>query len=128
MEQSEAVRRTALAVYDAINGHDEAALRRHFDTGPDHLSVGTAAGEVWRGGDVVVANFAQQFQQAPGLRLTPGSCDAYAAGDVGWLFDQPTISGPGMPESVARLTAVLQRERGEWKVVHSHLSLPGDGA
>ena len=128
MEKSEAIRRATLAVYDAINNHDEVGIKQYFDSGPEHLSVGTGATEVWRGGDVIVRNFAEQFRQMAGLRFTPGESEAFAAGDAGWLFDQPTISAPGMPDTVARLTAVFARDGGDWKIVHSHLSLPSDNA
>lgn len=124
MEKSEAVRRAGIAVYEALNQHDEAAITQYFDSGPDHLSVGTGADEVWHGGDVVAKNFSEQFRQMPELRFTPGEIEAFADGDVGWLFDQPTVSGPGMPDTPARLTAVLQRHGSDWKVVHSHLSVP----
>lgn len=124
MEQSEAIRRAGIAIYDALNDHDEVAIRLSFDSGPDHLSVGTGADEVWQGGDVVVEQIAEQFRQMPELRFTPGDIVAFADGDVGWLFDQPTVSGPGMPTSAARLTAVFQRQGTAWKVAHSHLSLP----
>ena len=124
MERSEAIRRVGIAVYDALNEHDDAAITLHFDSGPEHLSVGTAAHEIWRGGEVVARNFAEQFRQVPDLRFTPGDIVAFADGDVGWLFDQPTVTGPGMPGTAARLTAVFQRQGGSWKVVHSHLSLP----
>src|SRR5688572_2625710 len=124
MEQSEAVRRAGIAVYEALNVHDEDAVTRLFDSGPEHLSVGTGADEVWRGGDVVTKSFAEQFRQMPELRFTPGDIVAFADGDLGWLFDQPTVSGPGMPGTRARLTAVFQRHGSEWKVAHSHLSLP----
>lgn len=124
MEKSEAVRRATLAVYEAINDNDEAGIKRCFDSGPEHVAVGSAAEEVWCGSEVVIQNFADQFRQMPDLRFTPGQIRAYAAGDSGWAFDQPTISAPGMPDTVARLTVVFLRQEGEWTVVHSHLSLP----
>lgn len=124
MQQSEEIRRAGIAIYDALNQHDAAAVAQYFDSGPSHLSVGTAADEVWQGGDVVVKNFEEQFRQMPELRFTAGDIVAYADGDTGWLFDQPTVSGPGMPATTARLTAVFHRQGAEWKVAHSHLSLP----
>lgn len=123
MEQSEEVRRVALRIYDALNAKDEVAVKEFFDSGPDAINIGTARGEVVRGGDAVVATFAEQFRQAPGMQFTPGAIDSRAEGDVGWLYDEPTIVGPDGTEVVARLTGVLRRNGTSWQVVHSHLSL-----
>ena len=48
---------------------------------------------------------------------------AYARGDVGWFADQPSWLFADGTRAEMRMSAVLQRERGAWRVVHSHLSI-----
>jgi len=65
------------------------------------------------------------------LRFEPGPLRAWAAGDLGWAFDEPTVSVPDGPSLVTRLTAVLERgEDGVFRFLHQHYSfaIPDDVA
>lgn len=126
MQQSETIRRIALDIYEALNTHDETVVKDYFDSGPDHVMVGTLAHEVFHGSDAVLGLFRDQFRETPELHFEPGQIESHVNGDVAWLFDQPTISAPGVSDQSARLTVVLARVDGRWVVVHSHLSLPSD--
>ena len=58
-----------------------------------------------------------------GLRLEAGEEPrGYEEGPMGWVADRPMAV---LPEGAisTRLTGVVRREEGEWKVVHIHLSV-----
>lgn len=48
---------------------------------------------------------------------------AYEHGDMGWYADRPIWHFADGTEAEMRVSAVLQREPGGWRVVHSHLSV-----
>ena len=59
----------------------------------------------------------------------PRNPKAFTEGTVGWAADRPTfvVGGKEIP---LRLTLVLHREGGEWKVVqlHSSIGVPNEEA
>jgi hypothetical protein len=42
---------------------------------------------------------------------------------MGWVVDQPTFILPDASAFQTRLTAVVRREDGRWKIVHAHFSV-----
>jgi hypothetical protein len=42
---------------------------------------------------------------------------------MGWLADQPTFVLPDGSSFETRLTAVVRKEDGQWKLVHAHFSV-----
>jgi hypothetical protein len=44
-------------------------------------------------------------------------------GDVGWVVDRPTIELAGGGRFETRLTFVVHRQDGAWKIVHTHTSV-----
>jgi ketosteroid isomerase-like protein len=57
------------------------------------------------------------------LRLEAGEDPrGYEEGSMGWVADRPRLAMPDGTIST-RLTGVLRREEGEWRLVHIHLSV-----
>jgi hypothetical protein len=62
--------------------------------------------------------------QEPGEGLTAGpNPSAWARGDVGYYVDQPTWHFADGTKAEMRLSAVLQREAGGWRIVQAHQSV-----
>ncbi len=57
-----------------------------------------------------------------GFPVQAGNPVAYSQGDVGWIADQGTMAGPDGTTDF-RVTVVVVRDRGEWKVAHMPFSL-----
>lgn len=96
-----------------------------FSSFPDVSSFGTAPDEWWLGRDTLiqVVETERQAREGLGLSYLPGHPDAWAEGDFGWVTDQPVIRLPNGHEQAFRLTSVMHKENGTWKVVHQHFSL-----
>lgn len=58
-----------------------------------------------------------------GTRLEGADPRAYEEGSLGWAVDEPRFVFPDGSRLPARLTGVLRREDGDWKVVHPHFSV-----
>ncbi len=85
---------------------------------PATLVIGTAPGE-W-----VTERPRLRFGfEAEGLAVEAGDPIGYVEGSLGWVVDQPTFFFPDGSAMDARLTAVMHREDGRWKLVHMHLSV-----
>lgn len=59
-----------------------------------------------------------------GLRLVPGHFDVHLQGGVAWAEGLGRIINTSGDERPVRMTGVLVREQGRWKMVQSHASLP----
>ncbi len=61
--------------------------------------------------------------EAEGLRLESKDPVGYEEGSLGWVVDQPAFVFPDGSVMQSRLTAVMRREDGRWKLVHLHHSV-----
>jgi hypothetical protein len=59
-----------------------------------------------------------------GLRLVADHFDVHLHGGVAWVEGLGRIVNPGGDERPVRMSGVLVREQGRWKMVQSHASLP----
>lgn len=58
-----------------------------------------------------------------GVAFEAGAIRAWAAGDMGWAVDEPTIVIPGGPRLTTRMTAVLRRDPDDtFRLLHQHYS------
>jgi ketosteroid isomerase-like protein len=108
--------------YRAGNGSELDTINRMLSTSDGMLVLGTDPREWWEGSDKIRSMFAIQMQEMGSLPLTAGNPVAYVEGSMGWIADQPTLTFPDASMQV-RLSVVVHREDGEWKLVHAHLSL-----
>jgi ketosteroid isomerase-like protein len=117
MDRSPDVRADYLAFCDRLSAGDVAS----FDdlvADDAKLIIGTAPGE-W-----IDDRARMRFGfEAEGLRLEPGEPQAYEEGTMGWVVDEPTFVFPDGSEVPIRLTAVMRRDAGRWKIVHGHFSV-----
>ena len=122
MEPSEEIRRVVERWMVAISEADaDSALGRlaeHSGT----LMIGSDAAEWWHGAEAR-AVWARQIEEMGAYPLTVHSIEAWEEGTVGWASARCAV-GWGGTTWEARATCVLHLERGEWKVVQGHWSLP----
>ena len=123
MEPSEEIRRIIDRWTRAIaEGDAESALGRLSDHSGT-LVVGTDPAEWWRGRDIR-AVWGRQIEELTGaFSVRADEIEAWEEGSVGWASVKETVSVDGRTLE-ARATYVLRLERGEWKVVQVHWSLP----
>ncbi len=84
--------------------------------------IGTDLAEWWHGPDAR-AIWARQIEELGTFPFTCDEIEAWEEGSVGWASVKETILWGG-EQIDSRATYVLHLERGEWKVVNVHWSLP----
>ena len=108
--------------YQAFASSDIEALERMSSDDEGAVGIGTDPDEWWVGGRDIKAAMREQLADAQ-LTIRPGSPEIGQAGDVGWFADRPVFLTADRREIPCRLTGVLRREGGEWKLVQSHTSI-----
>ena len=122
MERSEELVGVMEDLYEAMRSGDVS----NFESAAadDLLVIGTDPQEWWSGRDTVLAAFrAQAEAMGGGFPVQAGDPVAYSHGDVGWIADRPTMTGPDGSSMPFRLTVVTVRDGGDWKVAQMHFSL-----
>lgn len=86
------------------------------------IFIGTDADEWWDTPATSKAAFQEQLDSTGGFDIAAGGPIGYAEGAIGWAADQPmmTIGDQSVP---MRMTAVLHRVDGDWRIVQGHLSV-----
>ena len=102
-------------------GDAESALAR-LSEHPGTLVIGSDLAEWWHGPEAR-AIWARQIEELGSFPFTCDEIEAWEEGSVGWASVKETILWEG-EQIDSRATYVLHLERGEWKVVHVHWSLP----
>jgi adenylate cyclase len=120
MEPSEEIRRVIHRWMLANADGDADAVIGKISELPGMLAVGTDADEWWHAQERPV--WRRQIEEAGGFPITWDEIEAWEEGTVGWAGMRMTFHGPETSE--ARATFVLHLERGEWKIVQTHWSLP----
>jgi hypothetical protein len=119
MKPSPDVLAAGLEFYDRLTAKDVASFDRLVSADPATLVIGTAPDEWVTERDRLRFGF-----EVEGLSIEPGSNpSAFAHGDVGWFVDEPMYAFPDGSRIRTRLTAILQREDGDWRIVHMHVSV-----
>lgn len=122
MEPSEEIRRVVQRWMIAISeGESDSALGR-LSEHPGALTIGTDVAEWWRGREARLI-WRRQIEELGGFPITWDEVDAWEEGSVGWASVKFKLTWAGTSHD-ARATYVLHLERGEWKAVQLHWSLP----
>ena len=104
----------------ASDGDGDSALRR-LSEHPGALMIGTDRAEWWRG-EEIHAIWARQLEEI-GSPFVGEEIEAWEEGTVGWASVKETVTWQERSFE-SRATYVLHLERGEWKIVQVHWSLP----
>ena len=89
---------------------------------PGTVWIGTDPNEWLRGEDVHRLG-ARQFEESGGFPMTPVEIEAWEEGTCGWASVKLALEWAGASYDL-RFTCVAHLERGDWKVVQAHQSLP----
>lgn len=121
---SEELRALLARIYATWTEGDFETLRELFSPAAATLAIGTAPDEWWTGGGHVVDMWEVQTRELGGLRIEAGPIAAHALGSAGWASDRPRIVLPDGTAVDLRVTVVFALERGHWRVVQWHASVP----
>lgn len=82
------------------------------------IVIGTAPGEI------VTERAAMRFGfETEGVTLEPGDVRGFEEGSLGWAVDEPRFGFPDGRAFGCRVTSVLRKEEGTWRLVHAHFSV-----
>jgi ketosteroid isomerase-like protein len=115
------IRKVLDGLLEAQNAGDRGRLRSLLSERPDAVHIGTDAEEWWSSGQVVDAVAATGG--GDDIRAVANDIDVHIHGDIAWVEGRGRFTradGAGRP---VRMTGVLVREDGQWKVVQSHASI-----
>ncbi len=121
MEPSEEIRRVVDRWLAANSEGDADAVVGKVSEHSGMHAIGTDRDEWWHGQERPV--WRRQIEESGGFPITWDEIEAWEEGTVGWASARMVFQGP--EESFeARSTYVFHLERGEWKIVQTHWSLP----
>jgi adenylate cyclase len=123
VEPSEEIKRIVLRWTKAISEGDADSVLGRLSERPDTVMIGTDHDEWWRGEETRAVWGRQIEELGPSFPVVVDEIEGWEEGTVGWASVKQTITGAGA-SFAARATYVLHLERGEWKVVQGHWSLP----
>ncbi len=123
MIESTAVRDGLLAFYDRFSAHDPEGFAAGIADVPGVSVIGSGPDE----GHATRAAWLdayEKFISQIGLRLESGGQAAgWERDGVGFATDTPRFVLPDGSFLPTRVTGVLEREDGTWKIVHLHFSV-----
>lgn len=120
MHESPGAKSALLRFYGAFSESTPGAMElfdRSFTGRDDLLIIGSAFHE-W----VDSRRRGAEAWGMEGVSLEPGDPVAWEDGDVAWAADRPSFV-VGEMRAPIRLTVVLLKEDGEWKIQHGHFSI-----
>jgi len=121
MERSEELCRVVERWIEALSGGDADAVLARLSEHPGNVVIGTDPNEFWRGEERIIV--ARQIEESGGFPMTAHDIEAWEEGSCGWASARTEVDWGGTLYD-ARLTCVLHLERGDWKMVQAHMSLP----
>lgn len=119
-EPGEQVRAVLDELIDAQNAGDARRYRAHLSERPDAVHIGTDPEEWWT--STLVAD-AVAAAGDPDVQVRADDIGIHVLGDVAWAEGRGRFLNRGGGERPVRMTCVLVREDGQWKLVHQHASI-----
>lgn len=122
VESSEEIRRVVERWLIALSHGDKEAVLARLSEHPATLLIGTDPNEWWQG-RAVREVWARQIEEMGSYTGAWEDLQAWEDGNFGWASGRIRYEWDGQ-SFTQRISCVLRLERGEWKVVHEHASLP----
>ena len=119
MQPSEEVKEYILDFYRRLNEADPSDFEALIVANPAGcLVVGTGPDD-WI---TDAADLKQAFVEPPHT-IDAGEVEAWEDGHLGWLTDTPSFGFSDGSTFPTRVTAILRKEGGSWRMLHSHFSV-----
>jgi len=118
-EQQDEIRKVLDGMIEAQNAGDAGRLASMLSERRDAVHIGTDAEEWWTSGQVVDA----AADGADDIRAVADDIDVHIHGDIAWVEGRGCFTRADGAERPVRMTGVLVREDGQWKVAQSHTSI-----
>jgi ketosteroid isomerase-like protein len=109
------IRKLLGELIQAQNAGDAPRLRTMVSGRPDAVHIGTDAGKWWTSGQLVDGVAAAGGPDD--IRAVADDLDVHVQGDIAWVDGRWWFTRPDGAERPVRITAVLAREGGQWKLV-----------
>jgi class 3 adenylate cyclase/ketosteroid isomerase-like protein len=122
VEPSEEIRRVIERWMVAIAERDADAALGRLSEHAGALMIGTDPAEWWHG-EEIRALWGRQLEELDFFPITWDEIEAWEEGTVGWASVKETVTW-AEKSFQSRATYVLHLERGDWKIVQVHWSLP----
>jgi SnoaL-like domain len=106
---------------DRISDEERRRIAELLAEGADAVHIGTDAGEWWSSGQ-----FVDGVAAAGGggdIGVVADDIDVHVQGDVAWVEGRGRFMRADGAERPVRVTGVLVREGGQWRLVQSHSSI-----
>jgi hypothetical protein len=124
MQQSDGVRDALVRFYERFSSGDAAGFADVIAQADGVSVIGTGPGEGHDDRDDWISTYEQMMRgEMAGTRLEAGDPRTYDEGSVGWGVDEPHFVFADGSRLPTRLTAVLHKEEGDWKILHLHFSV-----
>ena len=123
MEESEEIKTLIHEAGEAnIQGNIEF-WDKHFSKNKDVMIFGTAPGEGIKGYDTILSALKTELSVMKPSSFTIDTLHAFSEGSVGWYLVRATTLYPNGTELPARISGVMHKEDGIWKIVMQNASL-----
>jgi class 3 adenylate cyclase len=125
VEPSEEIRNVVTRFFEALRDGDDEAVSHRLSRQQGFERFGSDPDEWWQDGDTTARVWVQQMRELGGgyrWRLV-GPVHALSEGTVGWAGVRAEFQAADGAVPM-RLTCVLHLERGDWKIVQWHSSVP----
>jgi len=124
IQRSPEIEQETREAFDLMHKGDLAGVIERMSAGPGLVMIGSDPDEWYEGREEIESVMGSMGDAEPSAMPSAAldSVEAYSDGDVGWA----TVRGTWKIGSSAvqfRMTAVLHREDGQWKNVHTHASI-----
>lgn len=123
MEKSSELKALCLSWYEAFEQGDIDFIKNFTSRREGVLMIGTDPNEWWADYDTIITVNDAQIKEMGGIPIEAGDPQAFNEGGVGWVADQAKVKLPDGTEIPFRLTGVLHKEDGNWKMVQWHVSI-----
>jgi len=125
VEPSEEIRQVVTRFFQALRDGDEEGVSNRISRQPGFDRFGSDPEEDWQEGDAASRVWIQQMREMGGYPWwLVGDVHAVSEGTVGWAAGRAEFETPLDERISFRFTSVLHLERGDWKIVQWHGSIP----
>jgi ketosteroid isomerase-like protein len=115
------IRKLLDELIEAQNSGDASRLRILLSERADAVHIGTDAGEWWSSGQLADGVAAAGGEDD--VRVVADDIDVHVQGEIAWVEGHGRFMRADGAERPVRVTGVLVRESGRWKLVQSHSSI-----